>query len=263
MKNLLTGILLVSGCAAWAGELGGILVPIEPKRPVPKLKLGGGRVAAPDRSGGQIEEKDLVGVLERELTAQMGLVGDLRLTLSRAWSPLRLGQDDRWELRIRQLPPGGLSSSFLLRFEIESDGRVLGDWQVMMRAQLWRPVWVAERRLDRGQVLEAGACVQQAVDVLREKQAFVPAETDLALYELVQTVGQERPLTWRDLSLKPLVRKGQMVDVTFQDGGMNIAMKAMAMSSGGAGDSVVVRNMDSRKDFTARVLRPNTVQVSF
>jgi flagella basal body P-ring formation protein FlgA len=251
------------GFSVSAGELGGILVPLESKRTVPNLKLGGGRVAAPDRSGGQIEEKDLVAVLERELTTQLGLVGDLRVSLTRSWAPLRLGQDDRWDVRIVQLPAGGLTSTFLLRFQIESEGRVLGDWQMMLRAQLWKPVWVAERRLDRGQSLDGGACIQQAVDVLREKQSFVPAETDLAMYELVQTVGQERPLSWRDISLRPLVRKGQIVDVTFQDGGMNIAMKAMAMSSGGAGDSVVVRNMDSRKDFTARVLRPNTVQVSF
>lgn len=251
------------GFSVHSGELGGILVPLESKRTVPSLKLGGGRVAAPDRSGGQVEEKDLVAALERELTAQLGLVGDLRLSLTRFWSPLRLGQDDRWDLRILQLPAGGLTPAFLLRFQIESEGRVLGDWQLMLRAQLWKPVWVTERRLDRGQSLENGACAQQVVDVLREKQAFVPAETDLALYELVQTVAQERPLTWRDIALRPLVRKGQIVDVTFKDGGMNIAMKAMAMSSGGAGDSVVVRNMDSRKDFTARVLRPNTVQVSF
>ena len=263
MKGLVTGILVCAGFPGFAGELGGILVPLESKPSVPNLKLGGGRVAAPDRSGGQIEEKDLVAVLERELSAQMGLTGDLRLSLTRGWPVLRLGQDDRWDLRIVQLPPGGLTPTFLIRFQIESGGRVLGDWQMMLRAQLWKPVWVTERRLERGQALDSGACVQQAVDVLRERQSFVPAETDLSLYELVQMVGQERPLTWRDIALRPLVRKGQIVDVTFKDGGMNIAMKAMAMSSGGAGDAVVVRNMDSRKDFTARVLRPNTVQVSF
>ena len=111
--------------------------------------------------------------------------------------------------------------------------------------------------------MESGVCVQQTIDVLREKQPPVAAETDLSLYEVVQMVGQERPLTWRDLSAKPLVKKGQIVDVTFKDGSMNIAMKAMAMSNGGAGEAVVVRNMDSRKDFNARVLGSNTVQVSF
>jgi flagella basal body P-ring formation protein FlgA len=257
---------LLLGGAAFAGDLGGLLAPLERPRSAGGQAAGSG--AAPMRGAARvaaafIEEKDVLAALERELTNQLSLTGELRLSFGRAWAPIPVSEGARWTLRLTQVPAGGLSPSSLVRFEIESEGKVVGDWQMSLRAQLWRPVCVTGRRLDRGQTMDSSLCVQQTVDVLREKQAVVPVETDLANYELAQTISQDRPLTWRDLVAKPLVRKGQIVDVTVKDGAMNIAMKGMAMASGGAGESILVRNLDSRKDFTAKVLRSNTVQVAF
>jgi flagella basal body P-ring formation protein FlgA len=59
------------------------------------------------------------------------------------------------------------------------------------------------------------------------------------------------------------VRKGQLIDVVVAEGALNISMKGIALGNGGAGENVSVRNIDSRKEFSARVVRPNTVQVKF
>jgi flagella basal body P-ring formation protein FlgA len=80
---------------------------------------------------------------------------------------------------------------------------------------------------------------------------------------MAQTVSQERPLSWRDIALRPLVRKGQLVDVVVAEGGMNISMKGISLGNGGAGEMVSVRNLDSRKEFSAKVINLNTVQVKF
>jgi flagella basal body P-ring formation protein FlgA len=40
-------------------------------------------------------------------------------------------------------------------------------------------------------------------------------------------------------------------------------MKAMALADGGVGETIIVRNIDSKKDFQAQVVGSNTVQVKF
>jgi flagella basal body P-ring formation protein FlgA len=40
-------------------------------------------------------------------------------------------------------------------------------------------------------------------------------------------------------------------------------MKGISLGNGGAGEMVSVRNIDSRKEFSAKVINVNTVQVKF
>jgi flagella basal body P-ring formation protein FlgA len=150
-----------------------------------------------------------------------------------------------------------------VRFHIESGGNQVGSWQEILRASLWRPVWVATRRLDRGATPDASSCGLKNIDTLAENLSYVPADTDLSIYEMAQGVGQDRPLTSRDLSLRPLVRKNQLVDVIVSEGSLNITMKGLALGTAGAGEMVGIRNPDSRKDFQAKVVGINTVQVKF
>jgi flagella basal body P-ring formation protein FlgA len=72
-----------------------------------------------------------------------------------------------------------------------------------------------------------------------------------------------RVLTWRDISRRPLVRKGDTVEVSAVDGALTITMKAVAMENGAQGDTVTIRNPDSRRDFSAQVVDENRVQVRF
>jgi flagella basal body P-ring formation protein FlgA len=60
-----------------------------------------------------------------------------------------------------------------------------------------------------------------------------------------------------------MVRKGAVVEVVAGDGSMSITMKGLAMGTGGVGDAITIRNMDTRKDFPARVVNRNSVRVTF
>ena len=53
------------------------------------------------------------------------------------------------------------------------------------------------------------------------------------------------------------------VEVSAVDGMLAVTMKALAMENGAQGDTVTVRNPESRKDFAAMVIDENRVQVRF
>ena len=261
--NLFSAILLPIAAAVslQAADLGGITAPLanapvnpvaasfqKSEPPAPAVVTSPGMV--------MIGEREILDALQRELTARYSLEGDLKLSLSQEWKPLELRNGRDWKLVIDQAPLGGLSSRSQVRFQV-------GSWQEILRASLWRPVWVATRRLDRGAAPDASSCGLKNIDTLAENLSYVPADTDLSIYEMAQGVGQDRPLTSRDLSLRPLVRKNQLVDVIVSEGSLNITMKGLALGTAGAGEMVGIRNPDSRKDFQAKVVGINTVQVKF
>jgi len=247
-----------------ADDLSGILAPIDSQAGAPAAPTTAAAANAPAAATTRtIEEKDVLDALQKELTARLGLEGALQLAFAQPWGSVNLPSGADWNLTITQVPPGKLASTALVSFRILSGGRQVGEWQTIFRAQLWKPVWVATRRLDRGAQIDPSVLNVQSVDVLREKQALVPAETDLSLYEMAQTVSQERPLAWRDIAARPLVRKGQVVEVVANDGALHISMKALALANAAQGETVLVRNLDSKNNITARVVNANTVQVEF
>jgi flagella basal body P-ring formation protein FlgA len=251
-----------------AADLGGITVPLAnaPVNPaVASFQKSEPAAPAVVTSPGTVTigEREILDALQRELIARYSLEGDLKLSLSQEWKPLEIRNGRDWKLIIDQAPPGGLSSRPQVRYHIEVGGNQVGSWQESLRASLWRPVWVATRRLDRGATPDSSSCALKNIDTLAENLSFVPADTDLSLYEMAQGVAQDRPLTSRDLSLRPLVRKNQLVDVIVSEGSLNITMKGLALGTAGAGEMVSIRNPDSRKDFQAKVVGINTVQVKF
>jgi flagella basal body P-ring formation protein FlgA len=269
MNRISAFLLPVAAVASLqAADLGGITAPLAnaPVNPV-AATFQKSEPAAPAvvTSLGMVTigEREIVDALQRELTARYSLEGDLKLSLSQDWKPLELRNGRDWKLVIDQAPLGGLSSRSQVRFHIESGGNQVGSWQELLRASLWRPVWVATRRLDRGASPDASSCGLKNIDTLAENLSYVPADADLSIYEMAQGVGQDRPLTSRDLSLRPLVRKNQLVDVIVSEGSLNITMKGLALGTAGAGEMVGIRNPDSRKDFQAKVVGINTVQVKF
>ena len=266
-------VTLTIGGAAMASDLGNILAPvatIPSNSPASQFRSSSATQDGPSIVTSQavsgdygISEREILDILQRELTARFSLEGELKLSFLQPWKSVEVKNSRDWKLVLDQVPNGGLTSVSQLRFHIEAGGKVVGDWQQSVRAQLWRPVWFSTRRLDRGEVPDSSICTAKTYDVLNEKLSLVPADTDLSIYEMAQTVSQERPLAWRDIALRPLVRKGQLIDVVVAEGALNISMKGIALGNGGAGENVSVRNIDSRKEFSARVVRPNTVQVKF
>jgi flagella basal body P-ring formation protein FlgA len=100
------------------------------------------------------------------------------------------------------------------------------------------------------------------VDFLRDRDAL-PATVGDAGFMFARTVQPNRLLTWRDVTRRPLVRKGDVVEVAAIDGLLQVTMKGLAMENGAQGDTVTIRNPDSKKDFAAQVISENHVQIRF
>jgi len=139
---------------------------------------------------------------------------------------------------------------------------VVSESLVTVHAELWRDVWVVRQPLNTGSTFDRTMLESRRVDAFRERDV-VPSSVGDASFVFLRGVQTGHFLTWHDIGRRPLVRKGDLVDVTASEGALSISMKALAMQNGAQGEAVTVRNLDSRKDFTAIVVDENHVQIRF
>lgn len=202
----------------------------------------------------------LLSELTRKLAAHFNLEGDLQLELLRAWTPpARVAA--HWELQVLEFPSVA-SSSMMLRCRIVADAAPVTETTFVVRAQLWRDAWSTRQPLTIGGGFDPAMLEARRVDLFRDRDALPAAVGDRS-YVFARAVPAGRLLTWRDVARRPLVKKGEMVEVSAVDGLLAVTMKAMAMENGAQGDTVTVRNPESRKDFAAMVIDENRVQVRF
>lgn len=200
--------------------------------------------------------------IEKDLGARLALNGELKLTLAQSWKPLKLPASD-FAVIISETPAGGIAGTFVVRTKIMSGGQLASDLQIALQAQLWQEVWAAASRLERGQPLDRSLLTTAKVDALRERQPPLPTDVDPSTMEMAQAVGASRTLTRRDVMERPLVRRGQVVEVVGQQGLLAISMKALALENGANGDLIKLRNLDSRKEFSGQILNEKKVQIHF
>lgn len=205
--------------------------------------------------------EDLLGVLQKQLAEHFHTSGDLKLELLRPFPPVKL-PDSAFDVAITDFPGAGLTNAFLLRVKVTSLGEPAGEWQIALGAQLWQEVWVAQARLDRGKPLDRALLTVQKVDVLRDRQAFLPAEVDPTTYDVAQSIAPGRAVTRRDISERPIIRKDQVVEVVAVNRSLTIHMKAQALENGAANAVIKLRNLDNRKEFNAQVINENQVRVA-
>jgi flagella basal body P-ring formation protein FlgA len=203
---------------------------------------------------------ELLTTLSRLLTERFQLRGELQLELQRDWAA-PTAVPGGFEVIVLEYP-ARLASTLLLRVKLQTATRSFGEQVLPLHAQLHRDVYVVRTPLVREATFDVSQLDVRRVDVLRERE--VVAVDDIAGdYTYTTSTSAGRLLTWRDLARRPLVRKGQIIDVAAVDGAMTVTMKAQAMESGAAGESIRIRNLTSQKDFTACVVAEARAQVRF
>jgi flagella basal body P-ring formation protein FlgA len=198
-------------------------------------------------------------IFTRDIAAHFNLEGDFQLGVERPWVPER-APEPGWTLAITEYPVTP-SSVMLLRCQV-TDAHGSQESTVLVHAALWRDAWAVELPIEAGSTFDTTRLKARRSDMLREHD-LLPATIGDDGYMFARTVPVGRMLTWHDVARHQQVRKGDLVEVTAVDGLLKISMKALALEGGVTGDTITVRNPDSKKDFTALVTEENHVEVQF
>lgn len=211
-------------------------------------------------TAGVVSREQLLTELTGQLTQRYQLRGELQLELLRPWAEPASGAAPAEVVIVTS--PSRLSSSLLIQVRLVSGGRTLAEQTLSLKAQVFRDAFVSRTPQEREALFDPVQFDLRRVDVLRERDVVAAGDCE-GDYTFATSVGAGRLLTWRDLTRRALVRKGQLIEVAAVDGAMTITTQALAMENGAAGDSIRVRNVTSKKDFTACVVAEARAQVRF
>jgi len=203
--------------------------------------------------------KLLTAVLQEQFT---GASGELNLRFTRPWISQN-APAGQLTVKILEMPTSGVTSAFLVRFEIfTASGTSLGNWQMPVQAHLWREVHVARSMLKPGESLADADIALERRDVLALRAPLAEfAEGDASL-EIAENVPAGSPLFARSVKLRPVVHRGEMTNARLEDGALSVTMKVQALEDGTPGQIIRLRNLESARDFSGKVLDERTVLVT-
>ena len=209
-----------------------------------------------------LEESELKELLTTELQhAAVRERGELELRFGRAWIPVVI-PDEPFVLKILELPTAGITPNFIARFELRAGLESLGLWQLPVQARVMREIWVAGAMLPRGQSLRDAELTQEKRDLLTLRDSIIALPAGHEAMELAENVSAGAPLTARSLRMRPVIRRGKIVEALVQEGALVISVKVEALEDGVPGQTVRVRNPQSKREFRGKVKNEETILIS-
>jgi flagella basal body P-ring formation protein FlgA len=214
---------------------------------------------AVQRGGAVLREPDLRQLVMRDLSgAFSALPGEVNLQDFRLPSFVFLSHPgQRVELEPTAITPGRNNLRFAVR---EGEGAPMRRFTGSVMVDVWAPVFCATRPLNRGETLEPAS-----ITTIRKNLAHLNGplwDGTGGPWMMVRPVGTEQPIYQADITPLPLVRRGNIVTLRFESPSIVLSLKAEAMSDGGAGERIPVRNLDSRRVVHAVVLDGQTAVIT-
>jgi flagella basal body P-ring formation protein FlgA len=168
---------------------------------------------------------------------------------------------EKGPVQVRVVPvgtpaPGRIS----LRLEaVAEDGRLIQSFTGTVFADVWKTVPCAARVLNRGDVLEPGL-----VGFARKNLAYMAREPwdgrNLPL-RMTAAVGEGQVISADAVEFIPVVAKGQILTLVYAGETLKLTVPVESLEDGGIGNTIRVRNMQSRRVVAAQVVDAETVRV--
>ena len=187
--------------------------------------------------------------------------GELELRITQAWAARKIS-DEPLTVKILEMPTIGVTSSFIVRFELRNGSNTIATLQLPVQAHVWRPAWVAHSMLKRGDSLADADIGRERRDILVAHEPFADFDSPTSTLEIAEPVGVGAPLFARSVRLTPVVHRGQLVQALLEDGALSIVMKVEVLEDGAPGQVIRARNKQTLRDIRGKVLNEHTILVS-
>ncbi|MGD8971280.1 MAG: flagellar basal body P-ring formation chaperone FlgA [Desulfobacterales bacterium] len=171
----------------------------------------------------------------------------------------------RGRVTYRVLPPRHLRSQATLPLSIvfDVDDRFQKTIRATVRVEALAPVVVAARPIGRLKPISTDDLKMETMN-LAELPAGVMTDADDIIGKRARRNIDAGDILRPDLiEMPPLVKRGDMVLIVAESGGIKVTATGEVKSDGLRGDQVKVVNLGSKKRFSARVVDQKTVMVDF
>jgi flagellar basal body P-ring formation protein FlgA len=211
------------------------------------------------RGGVAYDEQQLRQIVVNTLTPLLsGLDGEASLREFQLPSFLFLN-DPNNSLKVQpsgDVGPGRLGMRLM---ELDTTGRTRRSVSAGVFVDLWKEVPAAARPLNRNESL-----TPELITSVRKNMAYLRSGVWDGLggpWRVKNPIGAMQVVYASSLEPLPEVRKGDTVTLVYEGSRIRLSTTAEALADGGRGESILVRNMQSGREVSARVRNADTVSV--
>ncbi len=158
---------------------------------------------------------------------------------------------------------GGAADSYRQRLTLTCPDQPGWRLEVASEIQLWLPVLVATRVIDRGQVITAADVKHQEVDISKALRGFYHQHNQVAGMGAKRRIRANQMLSPALIALPLAVKRGDKVKIIANRDGISASMSGQAVENGSEGDVIRVKNLSSNKTIEAKVLGAGEVASIF
>lgn len=136
-------------------------------------------------------------------------------------------------------------------------------WSIFVSAHvhLFRDVVVSTRPLKRNALLNKADITMAERDVASLKLGYLTSIEEAVGSQLTRAIPADQPITPNQLRLPALIKRGDQVVISAISGVISVRMQGEALTDGGLGEQIRVRNLRSKKVIFARVTAAGQVEV--
>jgi flagellar basal body P-ring formation protein FlgA len=141
------------------------------------------------------------------------------------------------------------------------DGREVRNMRVSGKIERYQEVIHSVRAMKRNEVIADADIQSVRMNVAAHPDRYSTQRDQVVGKKLLCSIGPNQPLSSRDLDQPSLVKRGDPVTIVYQEEGLRLSTRGEAKESGGQGDRVRIRNVDSKKNILCQVIDAQTVEV--
>jgi flagella basal body P-ring formation protein FlgA len=153
-----------------------------------------------------------------------------------------------------------VQNKFYCNVEVFADGELAEKTQLQGKYYIVSDAYVPAVNINKGEVITEAMLRKIRVRTNRVKPMNIIDKDKIIGKEAKRALKEGKLLNERDIGDKIIIKKGEVVNMIYQTGNMQISARVEALSDGSKGDKIEVMNTKSKKVLFAEVVDANTVK---
>ena len=211
------------------------------------------------RSSVPLQKDAIVARVAKRLRA-MGIKGEMRVALDLRVQTLHLPVSATRDFAVRDLRYNEANGRITAKLVAPADGptyrlRLTGRLQKLIK------IPVLARRMRRGEIIRNGDVVLRTLDRAQLASGALSHRSDIVGQAARRSLRRGVPLRGSDLRAPVLVRRGALVTMEIRTATIRLTARGKAMENGSRGDTVRIRNIQSKRVVEGTVVGPDRVRI--
>ncbi len=141
--------------------------------------------------------------------------------------------------------------------------RVIGNINVRVDVEVLADMVFTVRQIDFGSIISASDLVVRKNDVGSVHGRYLATVNDAIGKKARSSLKANVPIKSDQLEKNPIIKSGQMVSIVAESERIRVTVTGKAKSAGSFGDTIIVQNLSSLKEMSARIINSETVQIVY